>query len=157
MSSENETKSNEPDQDTKSLSCSNERQDNTELIERKISETKRTNLNHNNITVDTDLSSNTTTEATFTINAKSTDNPSISSSTSKSDKTEKLSKNQLRKRKKKEYIAEKKRRKKLQDKEVKRQKALAAGRDLDKERKEQEENAKLGEGRKRREEVRLYL
>ena len=36
---------------------------------------------------------------------------------------------------------------------MKRQKALAAGRDLDKERIEQEENAKRGEGRKRREEV----
>jgi len=66
----------------------------------------------------------------------------------------KLSKNQLRKRKRQEYLAEKKMQKKLQKKEVKRQKALAEGRDLDKERKVQAENAKRGEGRKRREEVR---
>jgi len=66
----------------------------------------------------------------------------------------KLSKNQLRKRKRQEYLAEKKIQKKLQKKEVKRQKALAEGRDLDKERKVQAENAKRGEGRKRREEVR---
>ena len=69
---------------------------------------------------------------------------------------EKLSKNQLRKRKKKEYMEAKKARKKLQDKEVKRQRALAAGRDLDAERKQQEENQKLGLGRKRREQVGLY-
>ena len=64
-----------------------------------------------------------------------------------------LSKNQMRKRKRMAYIAEKNALRKQQEKEMNRQKALAEGRDLDKERKEQEENAKNGEGHKRREEV----
>jgi len=89
--------------------------------------------------------------ATSTSTTPSTNNNKRTSD--EDPETKPLSKNQLRKRKKMAYVAEKKAKRKLQDKEVKRQKALAEGRDLDKERKEQEENTKKGEGHKRREEA----
>jgi hypothetical protein len=46
-----------------------------------------------------------------------------------------------------------KKRRKLQDKEVKRAKALAAGRDIEEEQRLERERAESGEGHRRREEV----
>mmetsp|Transcript_47817 Transcript_47817/g.144615 ORF Transcript_47817/g.144615 Transcript_47817/m.144615 type:complete len:349 (-) Transcript_47817:184-1230(-) len=61
-----------------------------------------------------------------------------------------LSKNQLKKRRRYEKAMATKKRRKLQQKEAKIAKAIAEGRDLDKERRIQEERTKLGEGRRRR-------
>mmetsp|Transcript_37067 Transcript_37067/g.81195 ORF Transcript_37067/g.81195 Transcript_37067/m.81195 type:complete len:384 (-) Transcript_37067:2389-3540(-) len=64
----------------------------------------------------------------------------------------KLSKNQLKKKRRYEKAVEMKRRRKAQKREQKRARALAAGRDLDEERRIQEQNEASGEGRRRREE-----
>lgn len=74
--------------------------------------------------------------------------------THQDQETPKLSKNQMKKRKRMEYLAAKKAKRKLQDKEVKRIKAIEAGRDLEKERKQQMENEQKGEGHRKREKVR---
>jgi hypothetical protein len=72
--------------------------------------------------------------------------------TSVDDETS-LSKNQLKKKRRFEKAMEVKKRRKLQDKEVKRAKALAAGRDIEEEQRLQLEREESGEGHKRREEV----
>mmetsp|Transcript_16064 Transcript_16064/g.23009 ORF Transcript_16064/g.23009 Transcript_16064/m.23009 type:complete len:355 (-) Transcript_16064:339-1403(-) len=64
-----------------------------------------------------------------------------------------LSKNQLKKRRRYEKAMEVKKRRKEQEKEAKRAKAIADGRDLDEERRLQAEREKSGEGHKRREEL----
>eukprot|EP00978_Attheya_sp_CCMP212_P029355 scaffold104023_cov48-Attheya_sp.AAC.2 len=72
--------------------------------------------------------------------------------TSVDDETS-LSKNQLKKKRRFEKAMEVKKRRKLQDKEVKRAKALAAGRDIEEEQRLERERAESGEGHRRREEM----
>lgn len=66
--------------------------------------------------------------------------------------TKPMSKSQKKRQARWAKAMERKRRRKQQEKEIKRAKALAAGRDLDEERRLQEERTKSGEGHKRREE-----
>ena len=63
-----------------------------------------------------------------------------------------LSKRQLKKRQRLERLADLNKRRKLQEKEARRAKAIAEGRDLEAERRVVEENRKAGIGRQRREE-----
>mmetsp|Transcript_1756 Transcript_1756/g.2529 ORF Transcript_1756/g.2529 Transcript_1756/m.2529 type:complete len:331 (-) Transcript_1756:27-1019(-) len=86
------------------------------------------------------------------IQAKEMDNTVTSPSASDNKGEEKpLSKNQLKKRRRYEKLMAIKKRKKEQDKEAKVAKAKAEGRDLDKERRIQEERFLSGEGRRKRE------
>ena len=63
-----------------------------------------------------------------------------------------VSKSQMKRQKRWEMAMEKKRRRKQQEKDTKRAKALSEGRDLDEERRLQEERTKSGEGARKREE-----
>jgi tRNA (guanine9-N1)-methyltransferase len=65
---------------------------------------------------------------------------------------EPVSKSQTKRQRRWEMAMEKKRRRKQQEKDTKRAKALAQGRDLDEERRLQEERTKSGEGARKREE-----
>lgn len=82
---------------------------------------------------------------------KSTNPPPVDNQDqSKGEK--KLSKNQLKRQRKREEAAALKRRRKEQEKKIKLAKALAEGRDIEKERQISEENRKLGKGKALRDE-----
>lgn len=69
------------------------------------------------------------------------------------DMQPKMSKNQLKRKRRFEKLMQVKERRKLQEREAKRAKAAAQGRDLEEERRQLEERTKFGEGKKRRNEL----
>lgn len=107
---------------------------------------------------DTDASSPGITATTFSTTGNPTPSPKASCNTTippsemerKTEKT--MSKSQQKKRKRYEKLMAIKIRRKQQEKDAKVAKAKAEGRDLEAERKLQEERTKLGEGRRKREE-----
>jgi tRNA (guanine9-N1)-methyltransferase len=84
--------------------------------------------------------------------APDTTTTDITNTTTTTETTKPVSKNQMKKRRRQELIWAKKQESKEKKKQARREKALTEGRDLEEERRIQEERTKLGEGWKRRQE-----
>jgi len=118
-----------------------------------LSSTKENDTtNESTTTASTTATATTSTTTAIATTTTITTSSNVSSSNTEGEAEKPMSKSQQKKRKRYEKLMAIKKRRKQQDKDAKIAKAKAEGRDLDAERKLQEERTQSGEGRRKREE-----